>query len=102
MKDEIISNSNSSINALRESENGDRSKWIFIGNIFPGMDEVILKPDEGHVLFFGAGSSVGKTVAAITVALKAKKPCVIFSYEMSRQALVRKRFALMLGLMLKH
>jgi hypothetical protein len=97
MKDEIISNSNSSINALRESENGDRSKWIYIGNIFPGMDEVILKPDEGHVLFFGAGSSVGKTVAAITVALKAKKPCVIFSYEMSRQALM-KRFALMLGL----
>jgi len=74
----------------------DTTPKFHLGRIFPKMD-VYLEPAEGEILLIIAGAKVGKTMIALTMALRGGMPIVVFSYEIGRGN-VAKTLAKMLGL----
>jgi hypothetical protein len=69
---------------------------VDMGKIFDGM-RLFIKPNRGFILPIIAGSKVGKTTISLNIALRAKIPTVIFSYEVSKVGLLHF-IGLMLGL----
>lgn len=67
-----------------------------LDRIFEGMN-VEIKPSRGAILAVIAGSKVGKTLISLTIALRAKIPTVVFSYEISKIG-VLQTLGKMLGL----
>ena len=59
--------------------------------------DIELRPNRGMIIGICAGSKVGKTLISINIALRAKIPTVIFSYEMSKLTLL-EQFSKMLNL----
>lgn len=86
------------IGAMKQLEEDEKTKGakLDFGSIFPGM---ILEayPNRGQILSIIAGSKVGKTLISLNIALRAKRPTVIFSYEISKLGILQT-FAKMLNL----
>jgi len=92
-----VAKGSSVIDSLKEYDNFAHDKEVIdFGKIFTGM-RLKAKPAKGFILPIIAGSKVGKTTLALNIALRAKVPTVIFSYEVSKVGLI-SFFAKMLGL----
>ena len=79
------SNALQTLDAIDEEDKDDVIK-LNLNTIFPGIN-FELKPT--RILYNIAAAKVGKTLIALTVALKSKIPTAIFSYEISRTAIMR-------------
>jgi len=79
-----------------DDQNKHKGTSIDVGKIFPGID-ITIEPRHGRILGITAGGKVGKTVAAMNLALKAKIETLYVSYEVDETGIM-KSFAKMLGL----